>query len=806
MVFKQYLLKLSIFLSVLILIGAGDFDDEKGLIKAADKHFDNKEFLDATPMYAQLVTSYPQDPTYNYKYGTCLLFSSEDKTDAVKYLKYAVDKNVEDRLALFYLARAYHLNYEFENALKYYQLFKKELKEKEYSEYQIQDYINQCTSGRRLIKNIKQINVVEKKNMQQIDFFRAYRLGSMKRKILVNPEQFQTKLDKKNNYQSLIVHNPQNNEIYFSSYGDKGENGTDIFKVVKFPDGSFSEPVNLGPFINTTTDEAFPYLHPSGNTLYFASKGHNSIGGFDIFKSELDSFTNLWGKAENVGFAINSPDDDILFISDLNENVAYFSSSRMNKDGTVTVFKILPNNSQDVFIFLKGEVDIIGETSKAANIEIINNSNGKVVGEFKSKPNTGSFFTSLSENESYTINITVPGKPKTSTVLEMPDKREARAISRKFIVQNDANQTVSIIDDEESVDSDQKVMVLLKNAANLEVSINSPVTFNDPTSVPKKVAIPKPKEEAVTINDTPTDNLTNTETTEQGMIASAQKDLEQVKIEKAKIKKEMEAAYFVANKKNVKSDMLKTEINQLTSKYELEYNEEAKAALKVKLDEKQNELSENTKGALASLTMAKAKERILEKKIKEVELSQAYLNAIKSAESSGNSSSAIAELQKYSDELTSIQKEIREMDSEPGNEFGAEINNKKAQKSIAEAKLQQTDYEIIEMEKKYGDLLSQANSSTNQALKDELILQSTELQNDIKKKNAQRAQQQIKINQLTEEMELLANSDEILNEIRTEANDENFVATFSESQKNALASSIKEPEKEKRNTYCNNKG
>ena len=68
------------------------------------------------------------------------------------------------------------------------------------------------------------------------------------------------------------------------------------------PDGTFSEPINLGPLVNTPLDEDYPYLHPNGRVLYFASKGHNSIGGYDIFRSQLDTITNLWGPAKNIAF------------------------------------------------------------------------------------------------------------------------------------------------------------------------------------------------------------------------------------------------------------------------------------------------------------------------------------------------------------------------------------------------------------------------------------------------------------------------------------------------------------------------
>jgi ABC-type Fe3+-hydroxamate transport system substrate-binding protein len=73
--------------------------------------------------------------------------------------------------------------------------------------------------------------------------------------------------------------------------------------------------------VNTEFDEDYPFLHPNGKTLYFSSKGHNSMGGYDVFKTTYDDATQTWSKPINLEFPVNSPDDDILFVTDsLREN------------------------------------------------------------------------------------------------------------------------------------------------------------------------------------------------------------------------------------------------------------------------------------------------------------------------------------------------------------------------------------------------------------------------------------------------------------------------------------------------------
>src|SRR5206468_2400889 len=145
-------------------------------------------------------------------------------------------------------------------------------------------------------------------------------------KLIVKPDELKTSTDKKKKDESLIYLAPDRNQIYYSSYGDDGKNGRDLYYVTRNSGGDLSKPTRVSDVINTKYDEDYAFLHPNGKTLYFCSKGHNSMGGYDIFRSEWDNSTQAWGKPVNMDFAINTPDDDILFISDAEDKSAYFSS------------------------------------------------------------------------------------------------------------------------------------------------------------------------------------------------------------------------------------------------------------------------------------------------------------------------------------------------------------------------------------------------------------------------------------------------------------------------------------------------
>ena len=129
------------------------------------------------------------------------------------------------------------------------------------------------------------------------------------------------------------------NEIYFSSDRKGGYGGLDIYRVRKLPDGQWSKAQNLGPSINTVYDEEGAYLHPDGVTLFFASKGHKTMGGYDIFVSNL-SEDDKWLTPVNIGYPINTPDDNVYYMPSVDGRRAYYASFNNNSIGRYDLFRI----------------------------------------------------------------------------------------------------------------------------------------------------------------------------------------------------------------------------------------------------------------------------------------------------------------------------------------------------------------------------------------------------------------------------------------------------------------------------------
>ncbi|MDR2448924.1 MAG: carboxypeptidase regulatory-like domain-containing protein [Prevotellaceae bacterium] len=140
-------------------------------------------------------------------------------------------------------------------------------------------------------------------------------------------------------YESLAASSKSNNKslAYFSSNRYEGAGGFDIFFSQSNKKGQWERPRGVSE-INTEGDEYSVVLHPAGHTLYFSSKGYQTMGGYDIFKSEYDG--KHWGKPENLGYPINSTADDIVYSISEDGNRLYFSSNRISGKGGYDIYRV----------------------------------------------------------------------------------------------------------------------------------------------------------------------------------------------------------------------------------------------------------------------------------------------------------------------------------------------------------------------------------------------------------------------------------------------------------------------------------
>ncbi|NVO03385.1 MAG: PD40 domain-containing protein [Bacteroidetes bacterium] len=347
------------------------------VIEKAELLFNEDEFAQALPLFSQLISLYPKDPNYNYKFGVCML--KADRRDTympIKFLEFASKNELIDADVFYYLGLAYHLNYRFYEAIRAYNTFKSKTTNRKFKKLDVERQIQMCNNGKALLGKITDLFVFEKVEVNEKDFFRSYLfVNELGGHILTKPANFITKIDKKKKDKSVVFYSDKKKEVYYSSYGKDGKTGKDIYYAKQLENGKWGEPKLLDKAINTPYDEDYPFMMPDGKTFFFCSKGHNSMGGYDIFKSTYDVLNNSWTTPINVDFAINTPFDDILFMPDSLQENAYFSSDRVSIDGMITVYKVRmdvrPEVKEDLNLIASDDLTILNDSNYLKSLALL---------------------------------------------------------------------------------------------------------------------------------------------------------------------------------------------------------------------------------------------------------------------------------------------------------------------------------------------------------------------------------------------------------------------------------------------------
>lgn len=235
-------------------------------------------------------------------------------------------------------------------------------------------------------------------------------------------------------HESSASISPDGRTIYFISDRPGGKGKRDIWSVSKDVSGNWQEPKNLGRTINSTEDEESVYIHPDGRTLYFSSRGHNTIGGFDVFRS-VWSEEDGWSDPENLGDPVNSEGDDLFYVLTADGKQAYYTSTRNGGDKNLFSVRYYPLSKtiaeQPKVSILKGIVrDDQTQQPVPATIEVYDNEKNELVGTFTSNEETGKFLISLPSGKNYGISVDAPGYLFYSENVSLSDTSAFSQISR----------------------------------------------------------------------------------------------------------------------------------------------------------------------------------------------------------------------------------------------------------------------------------------------------------------------------------------------------------------------------------------
>ena len=262
---------------------------------------------------------------------------------------------------------------------------------------------------------------------------------------------------------------PADVKVYYITDGGYSDNKNIYFSgVMNRERNLWGEGQSAGHEINTNFQEGSVYIHPDGRTMYFSSKGHNTLGGYDIFVSYLDDLGH-WGKPINMGYPINTPYDDLFYSATASGRYAYIASNRAGGKGGLDIYKVtytgsskpMSTDRQDQLIasiakpigdktvaepilikeksltVFKGKViDAVTKDPLSASIEIVLNETGEIYTSFFSNSATGKFLLSLPSGADYGISVAAEGYLFHSENFNLPKGDGFNSVNKDIALKN----------------------------------------------------------------------------------------------------------------------------------------------------------------------------------------------------------------------------------------------------------------------------------------------------------------------------------------------------------------------------------
>ncbi len=199
--------------------------------------------------------------------------------------------------------------------------------------------------------------------------------------------------------------------LYFASNRPGGKGKTDIWKSTLQDDSTWSAPENLGDIVNTSGHEKSPFIHPDNRTLYFSSDGHPGMGKLDLFVSKKIG-TNQWSQPQNLGYPINTHNEEMGLIVNARGNKAFFASSQKSEFGGMDLysFTLSKKNRPEPVTYVAGKVyDKITGKNLSAQIKLIELKTEDLINHSESDKSTGKFLVCLPSGKEYAFHVSKPG-------------------------------------------------------------------------------------------------------------------------------------------------------------------------------------------------------------------------------------------------------------------------------------------------------------------------------------------------------------------------------------------------------------
>ena len=299
----------------------------------AKKLYNEGNYEEAKPAFERLVKQAPNNASYNQWYGVCC-YETGDKETAEKYLEVAAKRRVQE--AYRYLAQLYFDTYRFDESVEMYEEYIDILAKKKQDVEEFQKKKELAEKAQRMVDRVEDIQIIDSMVVNKDDFLSAYTLSEEAGSI----DSYQDFFKPNKKVLSTVYMNEKADKIHYARPTE--EQDYSLFTQSRLLDNWGDEkqlPVN----VNTGDDNNYPFVLSDGVTIYYASKGNGSIGGYDLFVTRYNTSANTYLTPEQLGMPFNSFANDYMLVIDETKGLGWFVSDRNQPQGSVCVYLFIPD-------------------------------------------------------------------------------------------------------------------------------------------------------------------------------------------------------------------------------------------------------------------------------------------------------------------------------------------------------------------------------------------------------------------------------------------------------------------------------
>ena len=394
-------------------------------LSQAKRMFENAQYEKARDAFSKLIKRSPNSAEYNYYYGASL-YETGELDQAVPYLEKSAKRNYIG--AFRYLGKAYADLYRFDEAVENYETHIEWLVEKDRDTEQAEAELSELRKKARMFKSVEKVAVIDSFVVGKDRFLEAYKISSTSGKLQVNEAG-----------NGSIYENEMGNKRII---GEMKDSVMQLFTQIKLLDGwQEKEPIES---LNDNGNVNYPFLMGDGITLYYASDGEGTLGGYDIFVTRYDSEDNTYLRPSNIGMPFNSTANDYMYAIDEFHNLGWFVTDRNQPADTVCVYVFVPNESKVNYNYETTDPEIINEVATLRSIR-----------------------TTWTDEEQ------VRNARQRLAILKYAEKEEIRKVEFQFIIDDSATYTDwNDFRSKEAMETYRKVVQKIKDKAHFENTLN----------------------------------------------------------------------------------------------------------------------------------------------------------------------------------------------------------------------------------------------------------------------------------------------------------------------------------------------